>query len=113
MNQLCVRDKYYRRIDPKDLRVSESVEGAIMTTGICLELGLERLVGIWRTKDSLQELNEGKLRDECQNFEHLLASGDTNVRINSEEQLGSWRVFGVKLSLTISNPGGSLMSSQL
>lgn len=39
-----------------------------MTMGMCLELGLERLMGIWRTKDSLQELNEGKLRDECQKF---------------------------------------------
>lgn len=58
-----MRDKYYRRIGPKDFRGSGSVEGALMTLGTCLELDLERLVGIWRTKDSLQELNKGKLKD--------------------------------------------------
>lgn len=39
-----------------------------MTVGMVLELGLERLLEIWREKDSLQQLKEGKLRGECQKF---------------------------------------------
>ena len=40
-----MRDKYYRRVGPKDFRGSESIEGAFMAMGMSLELGLERL---WR-----------------------------------------------------------------
>lgn len=53
-----------------------------------LEPGLDRLVEIGKTKDSLQVLKEGKLRGAARNLEHLLARGDTNVKITLEEQLG-------------------------
>lgn len=64
--QFYARNKYCRRVGPKDFRSAESVEGAFMAVGMALERDQEKLVEIWREKKSLQELKEGKLSGECQ-----------------------------------------------